>query len=154
LAILLCPGLRTESLPFDFAPLEYLSEVAAIGFPFGITLRPEGPHVQILRGFKGNIVTRRGLEELSALAPPGYETSFNAPPGLSGAPLLSLDSEIPTVRGMMIRENTAQLGERTMTLGVALDIENLLCLDSRLVGGSVAEELFHRRRTVRPDGTP
>ena len=76
LAILRCEGLQTPALPFDFTPLEYLDEVAALGFPFGLNLAPPAPPVQILRAFRGYIVTRRGLTELSALAPPGYETSF------------------------------------------------------------------------------
>jgi hypothetical protein len=156
LAILQCPGLEAPRLPFEFTPLEYLNEVGAMGFPFGVTLQAIGPHVQILRAFKGHIVTRRGLTELSAIAPVGYETSFVPPPGLSGAPLLSLDMKL-AVRGMILREFTAELPhapERKMTLGIALDIEELLTLDSRLVGGSVAEFLFKRKRVPKRDGTP
>lgn len=156
LAILLCPGLQTPTLRFDFTPLEYLSEVAAVGFPFGLTLMQGGPHVQILRAFKGHVVTRRGLTELQPIVPPGYETSFVPPPGLSGAPLLSFGSSV-AVKGVILQEHVAELvhaPERKMALGLALDIEELLTLDSRLVGGSVAEILFNRPKLPRRDGTP
>lgn len=156
LAILRCPGLRTPALRFDFTPLDYLSEVAAMGFPFGLTLLPDGPHVQVLRAFKGHIVTRRGLTEFAPVVPPGYETSFVPPPGLSGAPLLSFDSKV-AVKGIILREQSTELShapERRMTLGLALDIEEILTLDSRLVGGSIAERLFHRRQVPQRDGTP
>jgi hypothetical protein len=127
-----------------------------MGFPFGLTIRPGGPHVQILRAFKGHVVTRRGLIEYPPIVPPGYETSFAPPPGLSGAPMMSLGSRI-AVRGMMLKEHTAELAhapERKMTLGLALDIEELLTLNSRLVGGSVAEKLFRRDRVSMRDGSP
>lgn len=156
LAILRCEGLQTPALSFDFTPLEYMDEVAALGFPFGLNLAPPAPPVQILRAFRGYIVTRRGLTELSALAPPGYETSFVPPPGLSGAPLLSLGDTL-AVRGVVLKEYVAELlhaPERKMALGIALDIEELLTLDSRLVGGSIAERIFGRERVAVRDGTP
>jgi hypothetical protein len=155
-AFLRCPAVDTPKLRFDFATLDYLSEIAAMGFPFGVTMLSEERGVLILRAFKGHVVTRRGLVELSALAPPGYETSFVPPPGLSGAPLISFDGKV-AVRGIMLREHTAELGtdpERKMTLGIALDIEELLTLDSRLLGGSVAEKAFLRARIPNRDGTP
>ena len=156
IAILKCPGLEASRLPFDFTPLEYLSEVGAMGFPFGLTLTPGGPHVQVLRAFKGHVVTRRGLTEYGPVVPPGYETSFVPPPGLSGAPLLSLGSKL-AIKGVVLKEYVAELAhapERKMMLGLALDIEELLTLDSRLVGGSIAEKLFRRDRIPKRDGTP
>jgi len=156
LAILRCDGLEAPQLPFDFTPLDYLDEVAALGFPFGLNLLPHMPAVQILRAFRGYIVTRRGLTELSPLAPPGYETSFVPPPGLSGAPLLSLRGTV-AIRGVILKEYVAELlhaPERKMALGIALDIEELLTLDSRLIGGSIAERIFKRDRVPMRDGAP
>ena len=156
LVLLKCPGLHVRRLHFDFSPLDYLSEVAACGFAFGVTLSPDGRHTQILRSFKGHIVTRRGLTELSSIAPAGYETSFVPPPGLSGAPLLTFGSKV-SVRGVILREHIAEVPhapERKMTLGTALDIEELLALESRITGGSVAEKIFSRNRIPSRDGTP
>lgn len=153
--ILSCPRLQTPVLQFDFTPLDYLSEVSACGYPFALTLTQNGPPVKYLRAFAGTVVTRRGLTELPSV-PPGYETSFVPPPGLSGAPLLSLNSGV-AIRGMMLREHVAQLEharERQMTLGIALDIEELLTLQSRIVGGSLAETLFGMRFLDRGDRTP
>ncbi len=36
-----------------------------------------------------------------------------------------------------------------MDLGIALDIEEILTLDSRIVGGSIAERLFRRPKIIR-----
>jgi hypothetical protein len=41
-----------------------------------------------------------------------------------------------------------------MDLCLALDIQELLALDSRIVGGSIAERLFRRSRSHRTPGTP
>jgi hypothetical protein len=154
LAFLRCPGLKAGSLPFNFGPLKYLADVAALGYPFGLNLKQGGPHVQILRAFKGHIVTRRGLTEYPAVVPPGYETSFVPPPGLSGAPLLSL-AGTPAVAGIILKHYKAELAhdpERRMELGIALDVEEILTLDSKLIGGSVAERLFKRTRIQPRDG--
>jgi len=152
--ILHCPGLQTPRLQFDFTPLDYLSEVSACGFPFALTPTPTAP-VKYLRAFAGNVVTRRGLTELP-LTPPGYETSFVPPPGLSGAPLLSIRHDV-AIRGVILREHVASLAhapERTMALGIALDIEELLTLNSRLIGGSAAKILFGLDPVDRGERTP
>jgi len=153
--ILKCPGLEAPQLDFGFTPLDYLSEIVACGFPFGLTLTQGGPPMKYLRAFGGNVVTRRGLIELPSI-PPGYETSFVPPPGLSGAPLLSIRDGI-SIRGVMLREHVVELGhapERKMMLGIALDIEELLTLESRLVGGSIAKILFGRDPLDRGERTP
>ncbi|HEX2833948.1 MAG TPA: hypothetical protein VHW00_13135 [Thermoanaerobaculia bacterium] len=153
--ILKCPGLQVPRLDFDFTPLDYLSEIVACGFPFGVTLTQGGPPVKYLRAFSGTVVTRRGLTEFP-LVPPGYETSFVPPPGLSGAPLLTIRDGV-AIRGVILREHVVELGhapERKMMLGIALDIEELLTLNSRLAGGSVAKILFGREPLDRGERTP
>jgi hypothetical protein len=155
LVILKCPNLQVPRLDFDFTPLDYLSDVVSCGFPFGVTLAQGGPPMKYLRAFAGNIVTRRGLTEFP-LVPPGYETSFVPPPGLSGAPLLTIRDGV-SIRGVMLREHGVALGndpERKMMLGIALDIEELLTLNSRLVGGSVAKILFGKEPLDRGERTP
>jgi hypothetical protein len=153
-AILHCPGLTADIRPFNFATMSWLDDVAAYGFAFGLTLSSGiGPPIYVLRAFKGSVVTRRGLTELQGV-PPGYEVSFVPPPGLSGAPLLSLRGDRPVVKGIMLQHHTAELAGRRMDLGLALDIEELLTLDSRLVGGSVAECVFNRERVPPRNGSP
>lgn len=154
-AILKCSGLQAATLPFNFTSLEYLSEIVACGFPFALTFAHDGTPMKFLRAFAGHVVTRRGLTEFPAI-PPGYETSFLPPPGLSGAPLLSISDGI-SIRGVILREHVAVLDhapERKMVLGVALDIEELLTLGSRLVGGSIAKILFGKERLHRGERTP
>jgi len=146
LVLLHCPGLRAEILPFNFASMNFLDDVCAMGFAFGLE-----PPVFQLRAFKGYVVNRRELSSLRGL-PPGYEVSFVPPPGLSGAPLISSMPGAPVfVRGMILQHYTAEFRERKMELGLALDIEEILTLESRIVGGSIAERLFRqpqlRRRT-------
>jgi hypothetical protein len=144
LALLHCPGLQAEILPFNFTPLGYLDDVFAMGFPFG--LEPPTFH---LRAFKGYIVNRRGLTALPDAAP-AYELSFVPPPGLSGAPLLRfLSGGSIAVKGMVLQHYTAEFRDRKMELGVALDVEELLAHDSRIVGGSIAEMLFRLQRIDR-----
>jgi hypothetical protein len=102
-----------------------------------------------MRAFKGYVVNRRALERLKA-APPGYELSFVPPPGLSGAPLLTLMPDgLASICGVILEYHTAELGERRMDLGLALDIEELLTIDSRILGGSIAERLFRRYKIGR-----
>ncbi len=157
LTIMKCPALPSPpTFLYRFQPMDYLQDVAACGFPFGFTLLPGNPPqpLGILRSFRGNIVTRRGLDALPAV-PPGYETSFPAPPGLSGAPLLSIEGE-PRVRGVIVGEFSANTTttHQPMTLGTAVDIEVLLTLDSKFVGGSVAENLFKKKRLPKYSGEP
>lgn len=154
-ALLKCPGLKTPKLAFDFRPLNYLDEVFACGFPFAITLVQAETYAYYLRSFAGHVVTRRGLTELPA-TPPGYETTFVPPPGLSGAPLLSAGSHL-AIRGMVLKEHVAELAhapERKMNLGIALDTEELLTIDSGLVGGSLAQKIFEREKVDRGERTP
>lgn len=149
LALLLCPGLDAEILPFRFDSLSWLEDVFAFGYAFGFE-----PPVYHLRAFKGHVVTRRGPTILPG-EPAGYEVSFVPPPGLSGAPLLAGGAGVqPAVAGMILQHHTAEFKERRMDLGLALDIQELLTLDSRIVGGSVAERLFRRRRLPHPDRRP
>lgn|SRR5574337_431667 len=144
LAILRCPNLAAEIVPFHFGPLECLTEVFSFGYPFGFE-----PPVCYLRAFKGHVVTRRTLNILPG-GPPGYELSFVPPPGLSGAPLLTIAlGGQPAVVGMVLMHHIAEFKDRQMELGLALDIEELLTIESRIVGGSLAELLFRRRRVVR-----
>jgi hypothetical protein len=62
-------------------------------------------------------INRRELDLLKA-APPGYEVSFIAPPGLSGAPLLTLMPDgLPYVCGLIPGHYTAEFQDRRMGFG-------------------------------------
>jgi len=148
LALMLCPNLRAEILPLSFEPLTWLTDVFAIGYAFGLEVAANNgePHVYHLRAFKGHVVTRRGLTHLRGV-PPGYELSFPPPPGLSGAALLvPQDETSAAVIGVVLTHHTAELAGRRMDLGLAVDSEELLTIESRLVGGSIAERLFQRKQ--------
>lgn len=156
LAILACPNLEAEILPFQFRALGFLNDVFSMGFAFGFeaTGNPDAPYVYQLRAFKGYIVNRRGLTNLRGV-PPGYELSFVPPVGLSGAPLVrALEDGTEAVTGMIPTHHTAEFQDRQMELGLALDIEELLTLESRIVGGSIAERLFRRPRIPPRDRRP
>ena len=144
LALMYCPGLVAEILPVHFTSLGFLDDVFAMGFAFG--LEPPKFH---LRAFKGYVVNRRGFTDEPDAAPV-YELSFLPPPGLSGAPLLtSAQGGTIAVVGMVLQHYTVEFQDRKMELGVALDIEELLTVDSRIIGGSLAERLFRRPRLRR-----
>jgi hypothetical protein len=150
LALLRCP-IEAQSLPFSFTPLPLLHDVISAGWPFGLELPrgfPHEPPMWHLRAFKGYVVTRRALRHLPA-APPGYEISFIPPTGLSGAPLIIGDSAPRAIAGIVLMHHRAVHGDRSMDLGLALDAEELLTLDSKILGGSIAEKLFGRARLVR-----
>ena len=137
LAVLRCPGLAAQILPFHFEPLPWLEDVCAFGFPFGFE-----PPVYYLRGFKGHVVTRRGLPP-GPEGPAAYELSFVPPPGLSGAPLLAAPAPGAfAVVGMILRHHVAEFRDRRMELGLALDISELLPLNSRILGGTIGERVF------------
>jgi hypothetical protein len=143
LALLVCPNLEAEILPVSFAAQSFLAEVVPYGYPFGL----EMPNYY-LRAFRGHVVTRRSLTILPG-APPGYELSFVPPPGLSGAPLLLPAGGGEAVTGIVLKHHKAEFQDRSMELGLALDIEELLTLDSRILGGSIAERLYGQPRLVR-----
>jgi len=55
---------------------------------------------------------------------------------------------------MVLKHHTAEYRERRMDLSLALDIEELLTLESRIVGGSIAERPFDRPRIARRNRQP
>jgi hypothetical protein len=153
LALLYCPKLQAEILPFAFEPLKYLTSVVSLGYAFGLTLfAPDKPGVYVLRAFRGHVVTRRGLTELPGV-PSGYEVSLVPPPGLSGAPLLVTQDKDAVVVGVILKHHTAELAGRTMDLGLALDAEELLTVSSPLLGGSLASEVFGLEPLPPRDGS-
>ena len=83
LALVESPSLRKLApIPLDFdRRLDFLANASALGFPMAL----DAEFVTCIpRAFGGHVVTRRELYQLPA-QPPGYELSFPAPEGLSGA---------------------------------------------------------------------
>src|SRR5262252_698395 len=114
------PALRPE---FD-RPLGLLAPVSAVGFPLSI----DAEYVSVTpRAFGGFVVARRDLRQLPS-QPTGYEVSFFAPQGLSGAPLVSTAHGAPRCYGYMIQQGTLGLGEDVTPVGIAVGIEVLLTI--------------------------
>ena len=155
LALMACPNLGAELLAFSFEPLTWLTDVFSIGYAFGseIAMNEGEPHAYHLRAFKGHVVTRRGLTQLRGV-PPGYEISFVPPPGLSGAALPVANGHNPVVAGVVLTHHTAELAGRRMELGLAVDSEELLTIDSRILGVSIAEKLFQREPVSQRNRQP
>lgn len=132
LALLECPGLEDlVPLPVEFErQLTLLEPAYAIGYP--CALDPEWVTV-VPRAFRGHVVTRRELYQLSG-QPAGYELSFHAPQGLSGAPVVSHVQGDHRCYGYIIQQATIGSGEEKAVVGVAVDIGILLTLQTDLLG--------------------
>lgn len=151
LALMVAPALADAAvLPYYFEPLYWWTRVRAIGFPFSVD--PERLVLE-MRAFEGHVVNRRELYQLPG-QPPGYEVSFLAPPGLSGAPLLTEVDGTTAICGMILQQATNETAGVVTSLGIALDISELLCLDSRLLGGSIAQVAFGRPKSPPRQRTP
>jgi len=150
-ALLSCPGLaHLPTLPIDFDyPLRMLDVVFAYGFPLALDVESV---TCIPRAFAGHVVTRRKLYQVAA-EPPGYEVSFFAPKGLSGAPLLSQKSGKPLCYGYLIQQATIGLGAETTPVGIAISIETILGVNSKIAHGPLAK-LFGKEFTPIPPPAP
>jgi hypothetical protein len=140
LGLLYCSTLRhLPPMPLDFdRPLGMLARVTAIGFPFAL----DAEYVTVVpRGFGGHVVTRRELYHLPG-QPPGYEVSFCAPQGLSGAPLISMAFGEPRCYGYIVQQSTIGTAEALMPAGIAVGIEAVLSVMSK--DGEHLAHLFGR----------
>jgi hypothetical protein len=106
------------------------------------------------RAFSGTVVTRRGLYQLPR-HPPGYEVTFQAPQGLSGAPLISVEPhDRPYCYGYMIQHCTIGTPEVQTPIGVAVSIEVLLGIHGNVTGGAMAKLFEREPRQLRPAMEP
>ena len=151
-ALLDCPGLNElVPLPIDFDhQLGMLDPAYAIGLssaldPEWVTLVP--------RAFRGHVVTRREMYQLRA-QPPGYELSFHAPQGLSGAPLVSHIRGSQCCYGYMIQQATIGSGQHETVVGIAIDISVLLSLRTQVQDRGVLAEAFGRLPVELPTPSP
>lgn len=146
LALLACPHFkRLEPLPADFTPLDIFVPVSAAGYPYAV----DSERLSFVpRGFAGHVVTRRELYHLPA-QPPGYEVSFPAPRGLSGAPLIVRD-RIAGARcvGTIIENWKYASGD--FIAGIAIASEAFLSIESKLLGRPLAHLWSRDRQALRP----
>ena len=143
LALLECPGLKDlvpMVLEFDHE-LTLLNPAYAIGYPYA--LDPEWVTV-VARAFRGHVVTRRELYQLNG-QPAGYELSFHAPQGLSGAPVVSHVHGDHRCYGYIVGQATIGAGEEKAVVGVAVDIRILLTLQTKILDIGPLALLFGRK---------
>jgi hypothetical protein len=139
IALLHCPGLDPFVVPVRFDPLETLADVQVQGFAFG----PDPKYlVDVIRGFKGHIVTRRRSFRFSG-QPTIYELSFVPPKGILGAPVISYATGTGAVHAVVVGCEEIEIEGVTSRLGVAIDSTELLRLTApNIVGGAVAQRVF------------
>lgn len=145
---------NAKSNKWTTKPVEMLEEVIALGFPFGYNLQEKE---FVVRGLKGNIVTRRKFHEFPT-KPLVYELSFHCPKGISGAALNSFDSR--HVLGFIIANASTEIlvfeekevdksGNKTSIFekyettkyGIAITVDNLFDRDSKILNGTFGEYL-------------
>lgn len=136
-----------------------LTLVMCPGYPFALHAEHEWMY---LRAYRGHIVAGRPIFQLSA-RPAGYELSFSAPRGLSGAALL-IESDAPVVVGCIIgNERSGMLvhserereieGEREriveqyewLNYGVAVSSIAILDAESKLLGSRIRDHVAKHR---------
>jgi hypothetical protein len=145
-----CEYLRHLSpmrLDFD-RPLGLLAPVSAVGFPLAM----DAEYVSVTpRAFAGFVVARRDLRQFSA-QPTGYEVSFFAPQGLSGAPLVSTAFGAPRCNGYVVQQGTLELGRDVTPVGIAIGIEALLTVqfDGRPLAHRFGREPVLPRKPTQP----
>jgi hypothetical protein len=127
--------------------LEMLDPAYAIGFPHAVDPEWVSMAPRALRGF---VVTRREMYQLPA-QPPGYELSFGAPQGLSGAPLVSHVRGSHRCYGYVVQQGVLGLGDQQTVVGVAIDITVLLSIETQLMGiGALANALGQKPKQLEP----
>jgi hypothetical protein len=152
------PWFAGEITPFD--------DIWSIGFPYGLISRGNLQQFQ-LRVFRGHAVGNPANYELPTdrgRTTAVYELSFQAPRGLSGAPLLA-GAQSPgfTIAGLVVGNSSQSMvvhteteidssGERevivqrheSLHLGIAVQARQILELPSRLLGSTVGRHLAAR----------
>lgn len=146
LGIFRCPAFeRLQPMPIDFShALGTFSPVSALGYPFSID---HDYLTMVHRGFIGHVVAFRRFYQLLA-QPFGYELSFMTPPGMSGAPLIGESNGSSYGYGYIIQQSTTIIRGERVDLGLAVAIDVLLGIESKVVGGSIAKLFDVAPRTL------
>jgi hypothetical protein len=147
------PGFK--SMRWNLTSLPMLYNVQSIGYPYALDVE----HARLnIRAFAGHVVSEQTFHALKA-NPKIYELSFQAPRGLSGAPLLT-SGRGKSVAGVVIGNRATQMlifsdkevladGYRETTveryeslqLGIAIQSAAMLDLRCNLLKGSLREHL-------------
>lgn len=137
LALIRCDDLANVTpFPIDFdRTLTIHDQVSAVGFPMATD--PEWVSI-IHRGFAGTVITRREMYHIGG-QPPGYEVSFFAPQGMSGAPLVSTVRGDHRCYGYIVQQSTIGTADMPTPVGIAVDIKVLLGVNSKILGRPLAE---------------
>jgi hypothetical protein len=157
-AILRAPGVRTQSptvSPFQWreGQLGLLEDAVTMGFPYAM----DGKRFRT-SGYKGHIIAKGRFDGLPG-SPRSYELSFQAPRGLSGAPLLTSPG-YPTIAGVVLGNKRSEMTvlqerERTkdggteivhekveaITMGVAIAAAEIMDWVPALLGVSLRDYL-------------
>jgi hypothetical protein len=160
------PSANEVILPWFSGEISPYDDLWAVGFPYGLI--PTGKFQQFqLRSFKGHAVgnpTRYELPTDEGRPTAIYELSFQAPRGLSGAPLLAgLPDRHPSVAGVIVGNSSQSMivhtgteidssGKQTtvverhesLHLGIAIQSSQALQLQSRTLGGTLGAYLAAR----------
>jgi V8-like Glu-specific endopeptidase len=138
-----------------------LTDTTCFGYPYGLDHQLKRITI---RFFRGVISAQHPIEQLTA-SPDGYELSFPAPRGLSGAPVLAtaglhvLGIVVKNAQSQMLVASDTEIvtegGERTiveryeyLTYGIAVGSSAALALKSRLLGCTIEEHLAKHRLLV------
>ena len=146
LGLMQCPSLAhlaPIALEFD-RQLDMLHPAMAMGFPMALDVEFVSC---VPRGFEGSVVTRRQLYHLPA-QPPGYELSFFAPQGLSGAPLMSMVHGTPRCYGYVVQQSTIGLGPEKTPVGLAVSIEVLLTVKTSFAADGYLASVFGKHHVL------
>jgi hypothetical protein len=132
-ALLRCSEIHPIALSLDFERLPIFQEVRAGGVAPG----PLPEYYDFgAREFKGHIVNAHRMVQWPT-QPFVYDLSFVPPRGFSGAPVVRALPSGPSVAGIVLGVTQDLEGSKTR-LGLALAVEELLRVESRLTGGPFA----------------
>lgn len=155
LGILACAGGPYGCFQWFGRDVALLTNVLAGGYPYAL----ERDRLQVyVRAYRGSIAAAHRIYQLPA-EPMGYELSFPAPRGLSGAPLLL--QQLPPVivgyivengrSGMLVMSHRESVAESTtetvieqyeyLTYGMAVSSSAIVDIQSELLGGTVRDHL-------------
>jgi hypothetical protein len=145
---------RAQSVPWLATELPLLYDVQSTGFPHAVN--PDS-YIIFTRAFKGYIVSQHDYSQLTG-NPRVYELSFQAPRGLSGAPLVT-NMGFMAVAGYVIAnhatktlvfslQETLDDGTRkiieqhdALQFGIAIEVASILDMSSTILQGTLREHL-------------